>query len=61
MGRHRIKWTKENDAKLLYEISQGKSQIQVTISMNISIPTIKRRLREMGFENFLDARNVMTS
>jgi hypothetical protein len=54
-------WNKELDDKLLDEISKGTSYIELTIVMKTSYTSIKKRLKEMGFEGLKDARAVMTS
>lgn len=60
IGGKRLIWTKERDEQLLQEISNGKTSRQISISMSISTETIKNRLKDMGFDNFIDAKNVMT-
>ena len=60
MGRKRIGWTKEQDDNLLAEISAGTTILRLTIKLKMSDNSIKKRLKEMGFENFIDAHNVMT-
>ena len=59
MMRTKITFSKEMDDKLLNEISNGKTLIELIVSMKICKQIIIRRLKEMGFENFRDARNVM--
>ena len=61
LGKPHQKWNKELDDKLLEEISAGKNLKDIMISMDMSNYTINKRLKEMSFENFNDARNVMTN
>lgn len=59
MGRPKISWTKEMDDKLLAEISKGRTLLQLTIEMDMCVVKIKDRIKAMGFEGLIDARNVM--
>jgi hypothetical protein len=54
-------WTKELDDKLLASVAMGKNYIQLENILQLSHPTIIKRLKEMGFDNLRDARKVMTS
>lgn len=59
-GKVKTQWTKEKDDLLLNSISDGKNLLQLTIIMNMDQRIIRARLKEMGFEDFRDARRVMT-
>jgi hypothetical protein len=61
MGCKRYIWTKELDNELLEAITNGKSPIQLEVTMKMSYKTIRRRIKEMGFDGLRDARRVMTS
>jgi hypothetical protein len=54
-------WNKELDDKLLAAVAMGKNYIQLENILQLSHPTIIKRLKEMGFDNLRDARKVMTS
>jgi hypothetical protein len=60
MGGKYQKWTKELDNKLLEEIAKGRNIVQLEIVMKMSRFTFMKRLKEMGFKNLVDARNVMS-
>lgn len=60
LGKPYQKWNKELDDKLLSEVSSGKNLKEIEVDMKMSNYTINKRLKEMGFENFNDARKVMT-
>lgn len=60
LGKPYQKWNKELDDKLLSEVSSGKNLKEIEVSLKMSNYTINKRLKEMGFENFNDARKVMT-
>lgn len=60
LGKPHQKWNKELDDKLLSEVSSGKNLKEIEVDMRMSNYTINKRLKEMGFESFNDARKVMT-
>jgi hypothetical protein len=60
LGHKNYIWSRELDEKLLSEIAKGKNLIQLTISMGMGKPKINKRLKDMGFDGLVDARNVMT-
>jgi hypothetical protein len=59
-GHKNCIWCKQLDEKLLSEIAKGKTLLQLTISMGMGKPKINKRLKDMGFDGLVDARNVMT-
>jgi DNA-binding MurR/RpiR family transcriptional regulator len=52
-------WTKERDDELLVGVAEGKNYLELSTSMQVCITTINRKLKNMGFEGLVDARNVM--
>lgn len=59
MGRPPFVWTKQLDDKLIFLIKAGKKVVPITVILKVSRDTINKRLREMGFINFSDARNIL--
>jgi DNA-binding MurR/RpiR family transcriptional regulator len=56
------KWqpkSEEFDRKLITQIKTGKKLRSLEIAMGMSITTINKRLREMGYEGLSDARRVL--
>jgi hypothetical protein len=59
IGRPPIVWTKELDNKLIALITAGNKLVPITVRLKICRDSINKRLREMGFVNFIDARNTL--
>lgn len=59
VGQKITKWTPELEKILLEEVEKGAKSVELQVKLQMSAPTIRIKLKEMGFEGLLDARRVM--
>lgn len=61
MPAHPKIWTSQEDEKLLKLIKEGANRYQLESGLGVSIPLIRKRLVELGYESLKDARKRMDS
>jgi len=59
MGYTHQTWTKELDDKLIGLIKKDKKLTSISVTMKMSIHTIERRLKALGYDGIKDAREEL--